>query len=242
MTGSDFGTVRLWNGTPYKATVLLLGHFEAVKTFDFDPTSRFIVTGSSDKTVRIWQVGDGSPVQAFRGHTRSVRKVAFSADGKTVYSRDEDGIELAWDRGSGGRVEINDPARWDPRDRSEAKLPEVVLDDRRVILIDRSVQGGESRLNYCNFKGRIRAAWHRRLAELAESRNQWFAAAFHRAWPVLAVTESELPNESDLKKLRNAHRKAKRFMESNGNGTSDEPGLYFPSKVREALKRLANGR
>ncbi|NET33260.1 MAG: hypothetical protein F6K19_14770 [Cyanothece sp. SIO1E1] len=57
-SGSDDGTVSLWDfqGNPIRAP--FQGHEMAVRSVAFSPSGQYIVSGSDDGTVRLWEIGD----------------------------------------------------------------------------------------------------------------------------------------------------------------------------------------
>ncbi|MEM6838642.1 MAG: hypothetical protein AAF609_17525 [Cyanobacteria bacterium P01_C01_bin.120] len=96
VSGSEDGTVRLWNldgtpqGTPFQ------GHGNSVFAVAFSPDGQTIVSGSFDKTVRLWNL-DGTPQGTpFQGHGDAVFAVAFSPDGQTIVSGSRDKTVRLW--------------------------------------------------------------------------------------------------------------------------------------------------
>ncbi|MEV5205694.1 hypothetical protein [Streptomyces sp. NPDC053720] len=89
VTGSDDGTVRVWDLTTGRPVgEPLTGHTSrvlavATGVVDGRPVA---VTGSGDKTVRVWDLTTGRPVgEPLTGHTDSVRAVATGVvDGRPV--------------------------------------------------------------------------------------------------------------------------------------------------------------
>ena len=84
MSGSQDGTVRLWDAATGAPLQTLEGHTDWVRSVAFSPDGKQVVSGSDDKTVRLWDAATGAPLQTLEGHTSSVRSVAFSPDSKQL--------------------------------------------------------------------------------------------------------------------------------------------------------------
>ncbi|OCB62320.1 hypothetical protein A5677_11800 [Mycobacterium malmoense] len=97
VSGSDDGTVRLWN---LDTAVPLIGHTNAVNSVAFSPDGHTLASGSADATVRLWNLTDparpaslGPPLT---GYTGPVTTVAFSPDGHTLASGSFDTTVRLW--------------------------------------------------------------------------------------------------------------------------------------------------
>ena len=107
ISGSDDGTVRVWDpttGTPIGQP--LTGHagpVNAVASGQIDGRT-VIISGSDDGTVRVWDPTTGTPAaDPFTGHAGPVNAVASGqADGRTVIiSGSDDGTVRVWDATTG---------------------------------------------------------------------------------------------------------------------------------------------
>ena len=109
VTGSDDGTVRIWDTQTYSQFGdALTGHTDAVWSACFSPDGTLVVSTSADETVRIWNARSQAHEQvgeSFTGHP-DVRKASFSANGKQVISASWSTI-LFWDAVS--HVQIAEP-------------------------------------------------------------------------------------------------------------------------------------
>ncbi|WP_333237885.1 TIR domain-containing protein, partial [Microcoleus sp. AT13-A5] len=97
VSGSQDGTVRLWDtsgkaiGQPFK------GHEGSVLSVALSLDGKTIVTGGGDGTVRLWDTSGKAIGQPFKGHKGEVNSVAFSPDGKTIVSGSSDKTVRLWD-------------------------------------------------------------------------------------------------------------------------------------------------
>ncbi len=103
-SGSDDGTVRLWNASTGALVRTLTGHTDYVRSVAFSPDGNTVASGSDDKTVRLWNASTGALVRTLTGHTSYVFSVAFSPDGNTVASGSLDGTVRLWNASTGALV------------------------------------------------------------------------------------------------------------------------------------------
>ncbi|RDW89526.1 hypothetical protein BP6252_01558 [Coleophoma cylindrospora] len=96
-SGSDNGTVRLWDATIGAELQTLVGHSRLVLSVAFSPDGKQLVSGSHDSTVRLWNTTTGVELRTFAGHSRRVMSVAFSPDGKQIASGSYDNTIRLWD-------------------------------------------------------------------------------------------------------------------------------------------------
>jgi WD40 repeat protein len=105
-TGSDDGTVRLWDvATGHQIGHPLTGHTGNVLPLTFSPDGKTLATGYRDGIIRLWDVATGHQIgNPLTGHTGSAWSVRFSPGGKTLASSGNDGTVRLWDVATGHQI------------------------------------------------------------------------------------------------------------------------------------------
>lgn len=96
-TGSEDGTVRLWDVATGDVAAVLTGHSDEVSTVAFSPDGKSLASGSRDRTIRLWDVASAKTSATLEGHSDAITSVAFGPDGKTLASGGRDGVVKLWD-------------------------------------------------------------------------------------------------------------------------------------------------
>jgi len=65
-SGSDDGSVRLWDIDRGLCTKILQGHTDLVYTVAFSPNGKTIASGSQDGTIKIWNIRTGKCLDTMR--------------------------------------------------------------------------------------------------------------------------------------------------------------------------------
>ena len=72
LSGSEDGTLRLWEVKAGKELRCFQGHTMAVYSVAFSPDGKRALSGSRDKTIRLWDVQTGKELRSFTGHKGGV--------------------------------------------------------------------------------------------------------------------------------------------------------------------------
>ena len=95
-SGSEDGTIRLWDVDTAHHIATLKGHRNNVKSVAFSPDGQTLASGSWDETIRLWDVNTGELLETLEGHESGVESVAFSPDGQTLASGSSDDTIRLW--------------------------------------------------------------------------------------------------------------------------------------------------
>ena len=85
----------------YAIPLLRLKHDRDVRSAQFSPDSKRIVTGSSDKTARVWDAETGKPLTVAMKHDHDVHSAQFSPDGRRIVTASGDLTARVWDAQTG---------------------------------------------------------------------------------------------------------------------------------------------
>ena len=86
LSGSDDGTVRVWDVDSGQCLRIIGGYVASLDDIDWSPDGRFLASGGADTLVTLWDVTLAPSQSALPGHRDSVQGVAWSS-----YA-----IQLAW--------------------------------------------------------------------------------------------------------------------------------------------------
>ena len=105
-SGSDDGTVRLWDLTTGSSLGSLQGHSNWVRAMAFSPDGKHLASGSNDCTIRLWDPATGASLGTLQGHSDCVTVVAFSPDGRHPASGSDDRTVRLWSLTTGSLLGI----------------------------------------------------------------------------------------------------------------------------------------
>jgi len=101
LSGSDDGTLKLWEVSTGREIRTFKGHFGNVTCVTFSPDGRSVVSGHNDGTLAFWKTSTGMKIRSFKGHHGWVRSVAFSPEGTSLLSGGEDRTVRVWNFATG---------------------------------------------------------------------------------------------------------------------------------------------
>src|SRR5216683_1165985 len=74
-SGSDDGTVQVWDATDGRHVFTYRGHSDRVQAVAWSPDGTRIASASYDNTVQVWNAADGHNSYAYRNHSTPVNAV-----------------------------------------------------------------------------------------------------------------------------------------------------------------------
>lgn len=107
------GAVQMWEITTGKPVGASMKHEQAVKSAEFSPDGKSIVTASDDRTARIWNASTGAAMGSPLRHPGRVNTASFSPDSRFVVTTSEDpelgmtnhsGFVQVWNAPTGAKV------------------------------------------------------------------------------------------------------------------------------------------
>jgi WD40 repeat protein len=96
VSGSNDGTIRLWNLKSKCQEKILAKHSMPINSIAISADNKYIISGSDDKTVKLWNLQEKTQNASFI-HKESVTSVAISEDSKFIVSGCKDTLVYIWD-------------------------------------------------------------------------------------------------------------------------------------------------
>jgi len=87
LSGSDDGTIKLWEVNTGQLVRTFSGHTYPVYSVAFSPDGQRALSGSRDNTLKLWEVNTGQLLRTFSEHVVGwIKSVAFSPNGQWALS------------------------------------------------------------------------------------------------------------------------------------------------------------
>jgi type VI secretion system protein ImpC len=96
ISGSDDGTLRLWDLDSGALVRELEGHSGWVNSIALTPDGRRAISAAEDADLRVWNIETGALILALKGHGGPVNGVAVTTDGRRAVSASADGTLRLW--------------------------------------------------------------------------------------------------------------------------------------------------
>jgi WD40 repeat protein len=101
ISGSQDGTLKVWDLHSQEETFTLGGHRGSVNAVVVTPDGEYIISGSQDGTLKVWDLHSQEEKFTLGGHRGSVNAVAVTRDGIGVISASSDHSLKAWNLRTG---------------------------------------------------------------------------------------------------------------------------------------------
>ncbi|HKS43318.1 MAG TPA: TIR domain-containing protein [Blastocatellia bacterium] len=101
ISGSDNGTMRVWDIQSGQLLRTLKGYAGAIYSVAVTPDGGSIISGSDNGTMRVWDMQSGQLLRTLEGHVDAVLSVAVTPNGLSIISGSSDRTVRMWDIQSG---------------------------------------------------------------------------------------------------------------------------------------------
>jgi WD40 repeat protein len=95
-SGSQDGTINLWNIDTAELMDAIAAHSEGVTSLTFSPDGKTLVSGSADSTINVWDVQTKELQHSLTDSSTRVRSIAISPNGQILASGSEDKTIKLW--------------------------------------------------------------------------------------------------------------------------------------------------
>lgn len=106
VSGSDDGTLKVWELSTGREVRTLAGYLGRVRAVAVTPNGLRAVAGSSDATLTVWELSTGRELRVLVGHLGEVLAVAVTRDGRYAVSASHDKTLRLWELSTGREVRV----------------------------------------------------------------------------------------------------------------------------------------
>jgi WD40 repeat protein len=99
ISGSQDGTIKIWNLNSGNLEHTIEAHNDSVKTVCTDGLR--IISGSRDKTIKIWNLKTGEIVRTLSGHLKAVNAIVLTRNSSKIISGSDDKTLKIWELRTG---------------------------------------------------------------------------------------------------------------------------------------------
>ncbi len=146
ISGSEDGTIRIWDVESGKYLKVLEGHTGPVTSVVFDHIGEKIISGSEDGTIRIWDIDAGKCLKVLAKHTDTVTSIVYNHKNHTLVSGSIDKNIRVWDIETGDCLQTleghTSPIVDVSLDHSGQKIITTALSDKRIQVLAWDVETG----------------------------------------------------------------------------------------------------
>ena len=173
VAGSTDHTVKLWDVATGEELISLKEQSQEISNILFSPDGSMVTWAASgaDPAIKLWDVAVTEEVKIVKG-------VGFK---KPKIVTDDDGTKIVVFVGRKKTV-VWESKSEDSGLESTSSVPQLVSLGKDLMLVDQSYRDAPREKAFRRFKAKLSPSFHANQATIAEQKQDWYAATFHRAW------------------------------------------------------------
>lgn len=103
-SGSDDGTIRIWDAST--GTEMLTLSSDKPRTLTFSVDGKILASRNRNATITLWDIGTGKQLNSFEGVKSGTNVISISIDNKILASGSSEGIIYLWNIATGTQLSI----------------------------------------------------------------------------------------------------------------------------------------